>query len=112
MRLAVLGAGGVGGYFGGRLAASGSDVTFIARGAQLEALRSRGLTVHSFRGDFHVPRVNAVDDPGAIGPVDVVLFTVKLYDAEAATKLLPPLIGPDTVVIPLHVERFVDISMK
>jgi len=102
MRLAVLGAGGVGGYFGGRLAASGSDVTFIARGAQLEALRSRGLTVHSFRGDFHVPRVNAVDDPGAIGPVDVVLFTVKLYDAEAATKLLPPLIGPDTVVIPLQ----------
>jgi 2-dehydropantoate 2-reductase len=102
MRIAVLGAGGVGGYFGGRLAASGSDVTFIARGAQLEALHARGLIVHSFRGDFHVPRVNAVGDPSAVGPVDVVLFTVKLYDAEAATRLLPPLIGPDTAVIPLQ----------
>ena len=65
MRIAVLGAGGVGGYFGGRLAAAGSDVTFVARGAHLEALRSRGLTVHSFRGDFYVPRVNAADDPRA-----------------------------------------------
>ena len=102
MRIAVVGAGGVGGYFGGRLAAAGSDVTFIARGAHLEALRSRGLTVHSFRGDFRVPRVNAADDPRAVGPVDVVFFTVKLYDAEAATGLLPPLLGPDTVVIPLQ----------
>ena len=102
MRIAVVGAGGVGGYFGGRLAAAGADVRFLARGAHLEALRSRGLTVHSFRGDFHLPRVTATDDPRAIGPVDVVLFTVKLYDAEAATALLPPLVGPDTAVIPLQ----------
>jgi 2-dehydropantoate 2-reductase len=102
MKVAVVGAGGVGGYFGGRLAAAGADVTFLARGAQLEALRSRGLTVHSFRGDFHLPRVNAVDDPRPIGPVDIVFFTVKLYDAEAATALLPPLVGADTAVIPLQ----------
>ena len=102
MRIAVVGAGGVGGYFGGRLAAAGADVTFLSRGAQLDALRTRGLTVHSFRGDFHVPRVNAVDDPRAIGPVDIVFFTVKLYDAEAATALLPPLVGADTAVIPLQ----------
>jgi 2-dehydropantoate 2-reductase len=102
MRIAVVGAGGVGGYFGGRLAAAGADVRFLARGAHLEALRSRGLTVHSFRGDFHLPRVTATDDPRAIGPVDIVLFTVKLYDAEAATALLPPLVGPDTAVIPLQ----------
>jgi 2-dehydropantoate 2-reductase len=102
VRIAVVGAGGVGGYFGGRLAAAGADVTFLSRGAQLDALRTRGLTVHSFRGDFHVPRVNAVDDPRAIGPVDIVFFTVKLYDAEAATALLPPLVGADTAVIPLQ----------
>jgi len=102
MRIAVVGAGGVGGYFGGRLAAAGSDVRFLARGAHLDALRTRGLTLHSFRGDLHLPRVTATDDPHAIGPVDIVLFTVKLYDAEAATALLPPLVGPDTAVIPLQ----------
>ena len=102
MRIAVVGAGGVGGYFGGRLAAAGADVTFLARGAQLEALRSRGLMIHSFRGDVHLPRVNAAADPNAIGPVDIVFFTVKLYDAEPATVLLPPLLGPDTAVIPLQ----------
>ena len=102
MRIAVVGAGGVGGYFGGRLAAAGSDVAFLARGAHLEAMRSRGLTIRSYKGDLHLPRVNATDDPSAIGPVDVVLFTVKLYDVEPATALLPPLIGPDTVVIPLQ----------
>jgi len=102
MRIAIVGAGSVGGYFGGRLAAAGADVTFLARGAHLEALRSRGLTLHSFRGDLQLPRVNASDDPHAIGPVDIVLFTVKLYDADTATTLLPPLIGPDTAVIPLQ----------
>jgi 2-dehydropantoate 2-reductase len=102
MRIAIVGAGSVGGYFGGRLAAAGADVTFLARGAHLEALRSRGLTLHSFRGDLQLPRVNASGDPHAIGPVDIVLFTVKLYDADTATTLLPPLIGPDTAVIPLQ----------
>lgn len=102
MRIAVVGAGGVGGYFGARLAAAGSDVTFIARGAHLAALRSHGLTLRSFRGDLELPRVNATDDPHAVGPADIVLFTVKLYDAADATRLLPPLVGPDTAVIPLQ----------
>jgi len=102
MRIAVVGAGGVGGYFGGRLAAAGSDVFFLARGRHLEAMRSRGLTIHSFRGDLHLPRVNATSDPAEIGPVDVVFFTVKLYDVDEAVALLPPLLGSDTVVIPLQ----------
>src|SRR5712692_2474664 len=102
MRIAIVGSGGVGGYFGGRLAAAGSDVTFIARGAHLEALRTTGLHVESPKGSFHLPRVAATDDPAAVGPVDVALFAVKLYDTESATRLLPPLIGPDTVVVSLQ----------
>lgn len=102
MRIAVVGAGGVGGYFGGRLAAAGVDVAFLARGAHLRALRAHGLRIHSPRGDLHLPRVEAAEDPAAIGPVDIVLFTVKLYDAEEALSLLPPLLGPATVVIPFQ----------
>ena len=102
IRIAIVGAGGVGGYFGGRLAAAGAEVHFIARGAHLEALRSRGLTIRSFKGDLHLPRVQATDNPAAIGPVDVVFFTVKLYDAAAAARLLMPLVGPGTAVIPLQ----------
>src|SRR5438874_3658119 len=102
MRIAVLGAGGVGGYFGGRLAASGSVVVFVARGAHLEALRARGLRLESPKGDLHVHRVAATDDPGTIGPVGAVLFAVKLYDVESAAAMLPPLIGPDTIVVPLQ----------
>lgn len=102
MRIAVIGAGGVGGYFGGRLASVGADVTFIARGTHLDALRARGLRIRSPRGDVHVERVAATDDPAAVGPVDVVMFTVKLYDAEAATRLIPPLVGPGTVVLPFQ----------
>jgi 2-dehydropantoate 2-reductase len=102
VRIAVVGAGGVGGYFGGRLQAAGADVAFLARGAHLNALRTNGLRIESPKGDLHLSRVNATDDPRAIGPVDVVLFTVKLYDVEAALALLPPLLGPDTVVIPLQ----------
>jgi len=102
MRIAVVGAGGVGGYFGGRLAAAGADVTFLARGTHLDAIKSRGLTIQSFKGDVHLPKVVATDDPHAVGPVDIVLFTVKLYDAEGATAMLPALIGPDTAVIPLQ----------
>ena len=102
LRIAVVGAGGVGGYLGGRLAAAGSRVAFVARGAHLEALRSRGLTIHSPDGDLHLPAVEATDDPAAVGPVDIVLFTVKLYDAEAASRALLPLIGPETAVIPLQ----------
>ena len=102
MRIAVVGTGGVGGYFGGRLASTGADVSFIARGAHLAALRSNGLRIVSPKGDAHVPNVTATDNPRNIGPVDVVLFTVKLYDADAALALLPPLIGPATVVLPLQ----------
>jgi 2-dehydropantoate 2-reductase len=102
MKIAILGSGGVGGYFGGRLAASGADVSFVARGAHLEALKSRGLRLESPKGDLHLPRVHATDDPSGIGHVDVVFFTVKLYDTVSALRLLPPLIGPNTVVIPFQ----------
>ena len=97
MRIAILGTGGVGGYFGGRLAAAGADVSFIARGAHLAALRERGLRILSPAGDVHLPAVQATDDPAAIGPVDIVFFTVKLYDTESALLKLPPLIGPGHV---------------
>ena len=75
---------------------------FLARGAHLTALRSRGLYVDSPNGDLHLPQVAATDDPASIGPVDVVLFAVKLYDTDDALRLLPPLIGPDTLVVPLQ----------
>jgi 2-dehydropantoate 2-reductase len=100
MKIAIVGAGGVGGYFGGRLAAAGADVFFLARGAHLEAMRTRGLTILSPKGDLHLTRVNAEADPAAIGPADVVFFAVKLYDTDGALAMLPPLIGPDTIVIP------------
>jgi 2-dehydropantoate 2-reductase len=102
MRIAVVGTGGVGGYFGGRLAAAGADVAFIARGAHLAAMRSNGLRIVSPKGDLHVPDVHATDRPSDVGPADVVLFAVKLYDVEAALALIPPLIGPETIVIPLQ----------
>lgn len=102
MRIAIFGSGGVGGYFGGRLAASGEDVTFLARGAHLNALQQDGLYLHSPLGDLHLPKVQATDRPQAIGPVDVVLFTVKLYDVDASAATLGPLIGPETVVITLQ----------
>jgi 2-dehydropantoate 2-reductase len=102
VRIAVVGAGGVGGYFGGRLAATGTDVTFIARGAHLDALHRDGLFIDSPKGDLHLSRVAATDDPSTVGPVDVVFFTVKLYDSESAGALLPPLVGPDTVVVPFQ----------
>lgn len=102
MNIAVIGAGAVGGYFGGRLAAAGHQVTFIARGATLEALRTQGLHITSpLRGDLHIP-VRATDRPDEVGPVDVVLSTVKLYDLEASAPAMRPLIGPGTVVIPLQ----------
>ena len=102
MRIAIVGSGGVGGYFGGRLAAAGVDVTFMARGAHLAALREHGLRIESPSGNVHVPRVSATDDPASVGPVDIVFFTVKLYDTEPALEALTPLIGPETVVIPFQ----------
>jgi 2-dehydropantoate 2-reductase len=102
MRIAILGSGGVGGYFGGRLAATGTDVTFIARGAHLAALRERGLRIESPQGNIQVPRVSATNDPAQAGPVDIVFFTVKLYDTNAAARMLPPLLGPHTLVVPFQ----------
>ncbi|MCU1384284.1 MAG: 2-dehydropantoate 2-reductase [Acidobacteria bacterium] len=99
MRIAIVGAGGVGAYFGGRLAAAGADVRFLARGAHLAAMRAHGLQITSPNGDLHLPRVTAESDPAAIGPVDVAFFAVKLYDTESALAMLPPLVGPDTIVV-------------
>ena len=102
MRFAVMGSGGVGGYFGARLADAGADVAFVARGDHLAAMRDGGLRVFSPLGDIHVASVTATDDPAGIGPVDVVLFAVKLYDVEAAGAAMAPLIGADTVVVSLQ----------
>ncbi len=98
MKLAVYGTGGVGGYFGGRLALAGADVHLIARGAHLEALRKGGLKVTSPKGDFHV-ELPATDDPSEIGPCDVVLFTVKSFDTKTAAADLHPLIGDETAIV-------------
>jgi len=99
MRVAVIGAGGTGGYYGGVLARAGHDVAFLARGAHLEAIRTHGLAVKSrLAGDFTV-RPRATADPGEIGVVDLVLFCVKAYDTAAAAERLRPLVGPDTVIL-------------
>jgi len=102
MRIAVVGAGGVGGGFGAALAKAGANVTFIARGAHLAAMKSAGLKVLSPRGDTHLAPTQATDDPSDIGKVDVVLFCVKLWDVESAGQHIKPLIGPETAVIPLQ----------
>ncbi|MGH6663969.1 MAG: ketopantoate reductase family protein [Pseudolabrys sp.] len=102
MRIAVMAAGAVGGYFGARLAAAGQDVFFIARGAHLDAMRKDGLRVESVHGDVHLPKPNATDDPKSVGPVDIVLFAVKLWDTEKGAEAARPLIGPDTKVITLQ----------
>jgi len=102
MRIAVIGAGGVGGAFGAALAEGGSDVTFVARGAHLKAMRERGLKVLSPRGDIHLQPAKATDDPASIGAVDVVLFCVKLWDVESAGEAIRPLVGNTTAVIPLQ----------
>src|SRR5262252_3100039 len=84
MRIAVIGAGGVGGTFGAALAKAGAEVVFLARGAHLNAMRTSGLAVMGPRGDFHLYPVAVADDPAKIGPVDIVLFCVKLWDVESA----------------------------
>ena len=102
MRIAAMAAGAVGGYFGGRMAAAGHDVAFIARRAHLDAIRKDGLKIESTHGDLHLKNVNATDDPAKVGPVDIVLFAVKLWDTEKAAELARPLVGPDTRVITLQ----------
>ncbi len=102
MRIAAMAAGAVGGYFGARLAAAGHDVFFIARGANLDAMRKNGLKIESVHGDLHLPKPNVTDDPKSVGPVDVVLFAVKLWDTEKAAEQALPLLGPNTRVITLQ----------
>jgi 2-dehydropantoate 2-reductase len=102
MKIAVIGAGGVGGTFGAALAQAGADVWFLARGAHLQAMRSNGLRIVGGRGETHVAPTQATDDPAAIGHADVVLFCVKLWDVESAGEHIRPIVGPNTAVIPLQ----------
>lgn len=102
MRIAAMAAGAVGGYFGARLAAAGHDVFFIARGANLAAIKANGLKIESVHGDLHLPKVNVTDDPKSVGPVDIVLFAVKLWDTESAAELTKPMVNSATRVITLQ----------
>jgi 2-dehydropantoate 2-reductase len=102
MKIAVFGTGGVGGYFGARLAESGEDVTFIARGAHLDAIRERGLRVDSVLGDMRIEPARASHSPADVGPVDAVLLGVKTWQVAAVAPSLKPLIGPETFVVPLQ----------
>lgn len=102
MDISVMGAGGVGGYFGGLLARAGHNVTFIARGEHLAAIRRHGLRVESGNdGKFTVPG-KATDTPASVGPQELTLFTVKMYDNDAAIRSIAPLVGPDTVILTLQ----------
>ncbi|MFA6267625.1 MAG: 2-dehydropantoate 2-reductase [Pseudolabrys sp.] len=102
MRIAAMAAGAVGGYFGARLAAAGHDVFFIARGSNLKAIKDNGLKIESVHGDLHLPKVNVTDDPKSVGPVDVILFAVKLWDTESAAELTRPMVNETTRVITLQ----------
>lgn len=99
MKIAVVGAGGVGGYFGARLAAAGDEVWFIARGAHLAAMRERGLQVYSANGDVLVKPCKATDKPAEVGPVDLVMIAVKLWSTEQALADAKPMVGPKTAVV-------------
>ena len=102
MRITIMGTGGVGGYFGARLAHAGADVSFVARGRQLQALREHGLRIESPLGDLHLPQVHATDDPSTLGTADLVLFGVKLWDTEAAAAQIRPIVGAHTAVVSLQ----------
>lgn len=102
MKVAVIGAGGVGAYFGGRLAQSGVDTTFLVRGRTLEALRKSGLRVDSVKGDFVLPKPRATDDPGAVPPVDVVLVATKAWQVREAGEAARRMLAPGGVVVPLQ----------
>lgn len=100
MKIVVMGTGGVGGYFGARLAAAGQDVGFVARGRHLQAIRANGLKIISELGNVTIEPAQASDDPADFGIADIVLFCVKAYDTETAAELIRPVVGPDTGVIP------------
>lgn len=102
MRIAVVGVGGVGGYFGGRLAQAQEEVVFIARGDHLRALQTEGLRVESLKGDFVVQSARATGDPASVGVVDAVLVAVKAWQVPEVAKQVRPLLGPETMVVPLE----------
>ena len=103
MKIAMMGSGGVGGFFGGRLAHAGCDVSFIARGAHLAAMRKRGLTIENEpQGNIRVAKVRVTDDPAQLGRVDLVIVSVKLWDTESAARQIKPLLGPGTGVLSLQ----------
>ena len=102
MRIAIFGTGGVGGYFGGRLAQAGTDVIFIARGQHLQAMRHNGLKVDSINGDFVVQNVQATEKPEEVGIVDMVLVAVKAWQVSDAAEAVKPMVGPETFVLPLQ----------
>jgi 2-dehydropantoate 2-reductase len=102
MRFAIFGSGGVGGFFGGKLAQAGHDVTFIARGKHLVAVKENGLRVESIMGDFVIQHAIATDDPRQVGVVDVILVAVKAWDMSAAAEAMKPMVSEETVIIPLE----------
>jgi 2-dehydropantoate 2-reductase len=102
MRIAVMGTGGVGGYFGAKLALGGNDVTFVARGRHLDALRREGLRIESESTPMHVRQARATEDPASMGPVDAVMFCVKLWDVESAAEAIRPLLRNGGVAIPFQ----------
>lgn len=99
MKIAIMGTGGVGGYYGGLLTQTGQDVTFIARGAHLQAMRDKGLQVKSIHGDFLVSPAQATDEPGKVGPVDLVIFATKTYHTDEAAQAIKPMVGKGTTVV-------------
>jgi 2-dehydropantoate 2-reductase len=114
MKIVIMGSGAMGGYIGGRLAQAGRNVTFIDKGQHLHAIRNNGLQVQSPTGDFLIKPVKATDDPAEIGPVDLIFFCVKSYDVTSAAEMLRPVMGPQTVIIPVqngigHIEKIGDI---
>ncbi len=102
MRIAVFGTGGAGGYFGARLAESGEEVVFIARGDHLQAIQTSGLRVESLKGDMHIQPTRALADPAQAGIADVVLLGVKTWQVESAARAMRPLLGPESAVLPLQ----------
>ncbi|MCC7484666.1 MAG: 2-dehydropantoate 2-reductase [Burkholderiales bacterium] len=103
MKILIMGSGGLGGLYGGLLARAGCEVTFVARGAHLAALREHGLTIeNAARGDIRLPKVSVTDDPAGAGEADFVLIAVKLWDTEAAARAVKPALAPDTAVISLQ----------
>jgi 2-dehydropantoate 2-reductase len=103
MKIVMMGSGGVGGFFGGRLASAGEDVSFVARGAHLEALRRDGLTIENEpQGNIHVAGVRASENPDELGPADLVILSVKLWDTEKAARAIKPIVGPHTAVLSLQ----------